>query len=73
MIQGHTDSDGEDSKNLDLSERRANGVKNYLLSLGVAKNRLQSKGFGETSPKVENTTPENKAKNRRTDFVIQSM
>jgi outer membrane protein OmpA-like peptidoglycan-associated protein/tetratricopeptide (TPR) repeat protein len=73
MIQGHTDSDGDDKKNLDLSERRANGVKNYLISLGIDKNRLTSKGFGETVPKVENTTPENKAQNRRTDFVIQSM
>lgn len=73
MIQGHTDSDGDDKRNLDLSERRANGVKNYLVSLGIDPKRLESKGFGETVPKVENTTPENKAKNRRTDFLIKEM
>lgn len=73
MIQGHTDSDGDDAKNLDLSDRRAKGVKNYLASLGIDNDRLEAKGFGETKPKVANDTPENKAKNRRTDFLIQGM
>lgn len=73
MIQGHTDSDGDDAKNLDLSDRRAKGVKNYLLSLGIDASRLEAKGFGESKPKVENDSAENKAKNRRTDFVITGM
>jgi outer membrane protein OmpA-like peptidoglycan-associated protein len=73
MIQGHTDSDGDDAKNLDLSDRRAKGVKAYLLSQGIESDRLEAKGYGETKPKVENDTPENKAKNRRTDFLIQGM
>jgi outer membrane protein OmpA-like peptidoglycan-associated protein/tetratricopeptide (TPR) repeat protein len=72
-IQGHTDSDGDDAKNLDLSDRRAKGVRNYLISLGIDPSRLEAKGFGETMPKVENDTAENKAKNRRTDFVITGM
>ncbi len=72
-IQGHTDSDGEDAKNLDLSDRRAKGVLAYLTSLGIEEERLTAKGFGETTPKVENSTAENKAKNRRTDFVITGM
>lgn len=72
-INGHTDSDGDDTKNLDLSERRAAGVKNYLISLGTDASRLQSKGFGETQPKVANDSEGNKAKNRRTDFVITGM
>lgn len=72
-IQGHTDSDGDDARNLDLSDRRAKGVKTYLLSLGIAADRLTAKGFGETQPKVANDTAENKAKNRRTDFVIVGM
>ena len=72
-IQGHTDSDGDDAKNLDLSDRRAKGVKDYLISLGVDASRLKSKGLGETQPKVANDTAENKAKNRRTDFVITGM
>mgnify|MGYP002134850887 CR=1 FL=1 len=72
-IQGHTDSDGDDAKNLDLSDRRAKGVRDYLISLGVDASRLDAKGFGETQPKVANDTAENKAKNRRTDFVITGM
>jgi len=73
MIQGHTDSDGDDTKNLDLSERRAKGVTAYLVSLGVDESRLEAKGLGETKPKVANDTADNKAKNRRTDFVIVGM
>jgi outer membrane protein OmpA-like peptidoglycan-associated protein len=72
-IQGHTDSDGNDALNLDLSDRRAKGVENYLIQLGVAAERLDAKGFGETQPKVDNDTPENKAINRRTDFVIKGL
>lgn len=73
MIQGHTDSDGDDAKNLDLSDRRAKGVKNYLVSLGIDADRLEAKGYGESKPKVANDTAVNKAKNRRTDFLIQGM
>lgn len=72
-IQGHTDSDGDDAKNLDLSDRRAKGVLKYLVSLGIDANRLNAKGYGEGKPKVANDTPENKAKNRRTDFLIESL
>lgn len=73
MIQGHTDSDGDDAKNLDLSDRRAKGVKTYLVSLGIDGDRLEAKGIGEAKPKVANDTPENKAKNRRTEFLIEGM
>jgi outer membrane protein OmpA-like peptidoglycan-associated protein/tetratricopeptide (TPR) repeat protein len=70
-IQGHTDNEGDADKNLLLSQRRADGVKQYLISLGVNESRLNAKGFGQTTPKVPNTSAENKAKNRRTDFVIE--
>jgi len=73
MIQGHTDSDGDDAKNLDLSDRRAKGVKKYLESQGISAIRMEAKGFGESVPKVENDSAANKAKNRRTDFVITGM
>ncbi len=72
-IAGHTDSDGDDAKNLDLSDRRAKGVKEYLVSLGIDENRLDAKGLGETKPKVPNDTPTNKAKNRRTEFVVEGI
>jgi outer membrane protein OmpA-like peptidoglycan-associated protein/tetratricopeptide (TPR) repeat protein len=72
-IQGHTDDIGDDNENLVLSQNRANGVKDYLISLGVASSRLKAKGFGETDPKVENTSAASRAKNRRTDFVIEGL
>jgi outer membrane protein OmpA-like peptidoglycan-associated protein/Tol biopolymer transport system component len=70
QINGHTDDLGAEQNNLILSERRAQEVVNYLIELGVAPERLQAKGFGETQPKVANTSSENRAKNRRTDFEI---
>jgi outer membrane protein OmpA-like peptidoglycan-associated protein/tetratricopeptide (TPR) repeat protein len=72
-IQGHTDDIGDDEKNLILSQQRADGVKDFLISQGVNASRLKSDGFGETQPKVPNTTEANRAKNRRTDFVIEKM
>lgn len=73
MIQGHTDDVGDDAKNMTLSEQRAEGVKTFLVSQGIAKDRLTSKGFGETEPKVANDSDANRAKNRRTDFVIEKL
>lgn len=72
-INGHTDDVGDDKKNLKLSQDRADGVKKFLVSLGIDKTRLASKGLGETDPKVENNSAENRALNRRTDFVITGM
>lgn len=73
VIQGHTDSDGDDAKNMDLSDRRAKGVQRYLVSLGIEEGRLSAKGLGETQPKVANDTAENKAINRRTEFLIEGL
>ncbi|MBI1837456.1 MAG: OmpA family protein [Flavobacteriia bacterium] len=73
MIQGHTDDQGDDKQNLLLSDGRANAVKLFLIACGIESSRLSSKGFGETLPKVENTSELNRAKNRRTDFVIEKI
>lgn len=72
-IQGHTDNEGDANKNLQLSQKRAEGVKNYLTSLGIKQDRMKAKGFGETQPKAPNTSENNKAQNRRTDFVIETV
>ena len=72
-IQGHTDDVGDDGKNLKLSQDRADGVKEFLVSQGIAKTRLKSEGLGETKPKVANDSEENRAQNRRTEFVITGM
>jgi OmpA-OmpF porin, OOP family len=68
-IGGHTDSDGDDTYNLKLSQQRADAVKERLLKMGVAAARLSSTGYGETKPVAPNATPEGKANNRRVEFV----
>jgi outer membrane protein OmpA-like peptidoglycan-associated protein len=70
-VEGHTDSDGDDATNLKLSEARAKAVMDKLVELGISKERLTSKGIGESKPMVANDTPENKAQNRRVEFVKQ--
>lgn len=72
-IQGHTDDVGDDQQNLLLSQQRADVVKNFLIQKGVNKARLKSIGFGETQPRVENDSEENRAKNRRTEFKIEKL
>lgn len=69
-IQGHTDDVGNDNDNLALSQDRAFTVMEYLSTRGIKTSRMKFKGYGETKPKVKNDTPENRAKNRRTDFLI---
>jgi OOP family OmpA-OmpF porin len=69
-IIGHTDSDGDDGKNLDLSKRRAAAVKIVLSSeFGIDASRMETDGAGETKPVGDNKTPEGKATNRRVEFV----
>ena len=71
-IAGHTDSDGEDATNMNLSQERANSVVKYLVSKGIAATRLTAKGYGETQPVADNSTEEGKKKNRRTEVRIIS-
>ena len=69
-IVGHTDADGADAANLDLSKRRAASVKNELVkSFGVNGDRLVTDGMGESQPVAANDTPANKALNRRVEFI----
>lgn len=69
-IVGHTDSDGADAANLDLSKRRGASVKAELVkNFGIDASRLESDGLGETKPVAPNDTPSNKALNRRVEFI----
>ncbi|WP_246329806.1 OmpA family protein [Geomonas limicola] len=66
VIEGHTDSVGDQASNMKLSQRRADSVRNYLIkNFGVAPERLQAKGYGPTRPRATNKTAEGKAQNRR--------
>jgi OmpA-OmpF porin, OOP family len=69
-IVGHTDSDGADPANLDLSKRRGASVKAVLIKdFGIDGSRIESDGLGETQPVAANDTPSNKALNRRVEFI----
>ncbi|MFN8711843.1 MAG: OmpA family protein, partial [Bacteroidota bacterium] len=70
-IEGHTDNQGDDAKNLDLSQRRANAVMKYLTDKGVDAKRLRATGYGETKPVDTNDTAPGRAKNRRVEFKIE--
>lgn len=70
MVQGHTDSDGSEEYNMDLSLRRANSVGTYLAGENVMATRLHLIGYGELKPVVANDTPENKQLNRRVEIAI---
>lgn len=70
LVEGHTDDTGSDVYNQTLSENRAKSVENYLISKGLPAQRFTTRGWGETQPKYDNTTPEGRSKNRRVEFAI---
>src|SRR3989338_5438163 len=69
-IDGHTDGDGGDEFNLDLSQERAQAVKAYLVQKGITENRLLVKGWGKRQPVTLNDIAEHKALNRRVEFHV---
>lgn len=72
-IGGYTDSTGSDQHNLLLSEKRALSVVNFLVASGISPDRLQHKGYGNTSPVGDNITYEGRALNRRTEVQITGL
>lgn len=71
IVEGHTDSRGSSEINQKLSQERANAVMEYLIAnMGIPRDRIQAKGYGESRPVATNKTPEGRAKNRRIDIVI---
>jgi outer membrane protein OmpA-like peptidoglycan-associated protein len=69
-VEGHTDAQGSDDYNQQLSERRAMSVRDYLVTHGVAPERLVAEGFGELYPIAPNRTPEGRERNRRVEFIV---
>jgi outer membrane protein OmpA-like peptidoglycan-associated protein len=72
-IEGHTDNVGGEKTNLRLSQRRAEAVRDYLVSKGISPSRLEAVGYGPTKPLMSNKTARGKAKNRRTEFKVISI
>lgn len=69
-VIGHTDADGKDNYNQDLSERRANSVAEYLMERGVSRERLNVSGMGEAMPIYDNSNRKLKKWNRRVELYI---
>jgi outer membrane protein OmpA-like peptidoglycan-associated protein len=69
-ISGHTDASGNGKANVELSQKRADSIKDLLVSFGISEDRLTTKGFGATKPMYSNETEEGKAGNRRVEFCV---
>jgi outer membrane protein OmpA-like peptidoglycan-associated protein len=71
VIEGHTDSRGSENHNVDLSQRRAEAVRTYLVSRGYPSERIQAHGIGKGRPATSNDTAEGRANNRRVEIIVQ--
>jgi outer membrane protein OmpA-like peptidoglycan-associated protein len=71
IIEGHADSSGDAGYNLDLSLRRANTVRSYLVGRGYQASRIRAYGFGERNPVADNASAEGRANNRRVEIVVE--
>ena len=72
MIEGHTDNQGDEKANQQLSEQRAAAVFEVLSLQGVKPDRMQIKGYGQSKPMATNDTAEGRQKNRRVEIIIQA-
>lgn len=70
QLRGHTDSTGSPETNMELSQARADAIKYWLVDHGMEEDRLEAKGFGETTPVASNETEEGRRLNRRTEFIV---
>lgn len=70
LIEGHTDSTGSDSYNLELSQQRAAAVRDFLISNGINPNLIIARGYGKAHPVASNATQEGRQENRRVEVVV---
>lgn len=70
-VEGHTDSQGKDAANQELSQKRAESVRTYLVSRGIAADRITASGFGAARSVGDNASPEGRANNRRVEIVVK--
>ena len=71
VVEGHTDSQGQPAYNQELSQRRAQVVRDYLVTRGMASDRIVAQGFGPTRTVADNSSAEGRANNRRVEIVVQ--
>lgn len=70
-VEGHTDSRGSDAYNMQLSQRRADSVRSYLISRGYPSGSIEARGIGEVRPIADNSSPEGRSNNRRVEIIVQ--
>ena len=70
IVEGHTDSQGSESYNQGLSQRRADTVRNYIVQQGYPADRIRAVGMGEGNPIANNASPEGRSNNRRVEIII---
>jgi outer membrane protein OmpA-like peptidoglycan-associated protein len=73
IVEGHADSQGAAEYNQELSQRRAEAVRTYLVSRGISAERVSAQGFGLTRPIADNASAEGRANNRRVEIVVQQV
>ncbi|MBI1772301.1 MAG: OmpA family protein [Burkholderiales bacterium] len=73
LIEGHTDNTGTHAHNQDLSERRANAVRSALVLMGVSRDHIETRGYGEAFPIAENNTAQNRQFNRRVEIILSDV
>ena len=71
VVEGHTDSQGKADMNQELSQKRAESVRTYLVSRGIAADRITAQGFGPSRSIADNASPEGRANNRRVEIVVK--
>jgi outer membrane protein OmpA-like peptidoglycan-associated protein len=71
VVEGYTDSRGSDAHNLDLSQRRAEAVRNYIVNRGYEPDRIRARGMGKAAPVAPNSSAEGRANNRRVEIIIE--
>ncbi|MBC7174108.1 MAG: OmpA family protein, partial [Polyangiaceae bacterium] len=69
-VEGHTDSAGDDEYNMELSQRRAESVKRFLVDAGAKRRNIEARGYGESRPIADESTAEGRRQNRRVEFHI---
>jgi outer membrane protein OmpA-like peptidoglycan-associated protein len=71
VVEGHTDTQGSDASNQELSQGRAQAVRDFLVSRGVSGDRIRAQGLGSSRPVADNKSPEGRANNRRVEIIVQ--
>jgi outer membrane protein OmpA-like peptidoglycan-associated protein len=71
VVEGHTDSQGSESSNMELSQKRAESVRNYLVGRGVPSDIITATGVGQHRPVADNKTPDGRSNNRRVEIIVQ--